>query len=325
MRLDPLRLRVRRHRAHLLHQGERIWQEGDGYTDMWIELLHSHGFDPRAALGFCVAQDFEGDQFTALCFPADDLDKLFGLQIRELALYDALEERMLTQVKRGHTVLVEADAFDLPDTQPDSYHRSHARTMIGVDYMDAPARRLGYFHDTGYHVLDAVDYDHVVRRHADDAAQTQTSPRALFAKRVRAPLTGTPLADTSADLLCEHLLRRPARNPVSQWREALPEHIEAMLEHGEPFFRLYALNTMRRFGANFELLASHLRWLRKHGFAIPDEIPAAAQRIASESMVMQCRLARAVSRRRRDPCEECIDALEEAYAQVVPPLAALVC
>jgi len=53
-------------------------------------------------------------------------------------------------------------------------------------------------------------------------------------------------------------------------------------------------------------------------------IPAAAQRIASESMVMQFRLVRAIARGRRDACDDCFDVLESAYEQTLPPLAALV-
>ena len=35
---------------HALHQGERVWQETNCYVDLWIELLHGFGLDPRAAL-----------------------------------------------------------------------------------------------------------------------------------------------------------------------------------------------------------------------------------------------------------------------------------
>ena len=41
---------------HPLHQGERVWLETNCYVDLWIELLHDFGFDPRAALGFTVLQ-----------------------------------------------------------------------------------------------------------------------------------------------------------------------------------------------------------------------------------------------------------------------------
>ena len=84
-----------------LHQGERVWQETNCYVDLWIELLHGFGLDPRAALGFTVTQDFEGDQFTFFKFPLEDLDRLYGTQVQELAIYDSLETRVLAQTLRG--------------------------------------------------------------------------------------------------------------------------------------------------------------------------------------------------------------------------------
>ena len=50
--------RLREHAPHALHQGERVWQETNCYVDLWIELLHGFGFDPRAPLAFnCATWD----------------------------------------------------------------------------------------------------------------------------------------------------------------------------------------------------------------------------------------------------------------------------
>jgi Domain of unknown function (DUF1839) len=324
--LDPLRLRARRHHAHALHRGERIWHDTDGHVDLWIELLHGYGFEPRAALAFTVTQDFEDDQFTLPRLPLDDIDKLYGLQVQELSIFDSLEERALTQTRRANTVLIEVDAFYLPDTRAISYHRAHAKTTIGIDVIDPNARRLGYFHNTGYHLLAGDDYDRVLHRPDGNGAPPDALfPHVEFVKRARPPVMGTALAETSADILCAHLLRRPASNPVSRWRAAFPGHVETMLERGEPYVRDYALNVMRQLGSNFEFLAQYLHWMRKQGFDIPGDAHTAAQKIASESMVLQCRLARSVSRRRRDHCEASFDLLEDAYERVVPTLAGIVC
>jgi hypothetical protein len=159
VQLHPPHTRVRKHQSHSLHQGERVWAETNCYVDLWIELLHGYGLDPRAALAFTVTQDFEGDQFTFFKFPLEDLEKLYGLQVQELAIYDSLEDRVRTQTQRGHTVLEEVDAFYLPDTRATSYRHDHTKTTIGVDYIDPRSRRLGYFHNTGYFVLDGEDYE----------------------------------------------------------------------------------------------------------------------------------------------------------------------
>lgn len=323
--LDPLRMRARRHHAHALHRGERIWREGVAPVDLWIELLHGNGLEPRAALPFTVTQDFEDDQFTLGKLPFEDIEKLYGLQVQELAVFDSLEERALVQTRRENIVLVEVDAFFLPDMRAASYRREHAKTTIGIDVIDPDARRLGYFHHTGYHLLDGDDYDGILRFHATHEGDAQALfPHVEFVKHVREPLSGTALAEVSADLLCAHLQRRPLHNPITRWREAFPEHVETMIARGEPYARLYAFNVMRQLGANFELLAHYLQWMREQGFDIPVQAHLGARKIASETMVMQCRLARALSRGRRELCESSFDVIEEAYARVVPPLADIV-
>src|ERR1700744_4670512 len=198
--LDPTPLRVRKHQSHALHQGERVWAETNCYVDLWIELLHGFGLDPRAAFGFTVTQDFEGDQFTFFKFPLEDLERLYGTQVQELAIYDSLEDRVLAQTLRGHTVLVEVDGYYLPNTRATSYRREHPKTTVGIDFIDPDARRLGYFHNTGYHLLDGEDYDGVFRK----LPQFQQQPDLLFpyvefAKQARPALEGTALADASAD------------------------------------------------------------------------------------------------------------------------------
>ncbi|MEX3633078.1 DUF1839 family protein [Paraburkholderia sp. BR14320] len=315
----------REHVAHALHQGERVWQETNCYVDLWIELLHGFGLDPRAALAFTVTQDFEGDQFTFFKFPLDDLERLYGTQVQELAIYDSLEERVLAQTLRGHTVLVEVDGYYLPDTRATSYRSEHPKTTIGIDFVDTAARRLGYFHNTGYHQLEGDDYDGVFRKLPHFTGQPDLLfPYVEFAKQARPALEGTALAEASAELLCAHLERRPLSNPISQWRAAFPAHLDTLFERDEAYFHLYSFNLMRQLGANFEFLSKYLQWLSAQGFETPPTIPAAAQRIASESMVMQFRLIRALARGRRESCEDCFDVLERAYEQTLPPLAALV-
>ncbi|WP_250465010.1 DUF1839 family protein [Caballeronia sp. GAFFF2] len=327
VQLDPLRLRARRHHAHALHRGERIWRDGAGPVDLWIELLHGNGLEPRAALAYSVAQDFEDDQFTLGRITPEDIEKLYGLQVQELSIFHSLEERALVQTRRANTVLIETDAFFLPDTRSASYHREHAKTTIGIDVIDPNARRLGYFHHTGYHLLDGDDYNGVLGLPASDASTLAATlfPHVEFVKRVREPLTGTALAEASADLLCAHLLRRPLHNPITRWRAAFPEHVDAILARGDAYTQLYFANVMRQLGANFELLAHYLQWMREQGFDIPVQTHTSARKIASETMVMQCRLARSLSRQHRELCEASFDVLEDAYSRVVPPLAAIVC
>ena len=315
---------TRKHDAHLLHQGERVWQETNCYVDLWIELLHGFGLDPRAAFGFTVTQDFEGDQFTFFKFPLEDLGRLYGIQVQELAIYDSLEDRVLAQTLRGHAVLVEVDGYYLPNTRATSYRREHPKTTIGIDFIDPAGHRLGYFHNTGYHLLDGQDYDGVFRKLPQFAQQPDLLfPYVEFAKQARPALEGTALAVASAELLCGHLRRRPLQNPISQWRVAFPAHLDTLLERGQAYFHPYSFNLMRQLGANFEFVSKYLLWLTAQGFDIPVAISDAAQTIASEAMVMQFRLVRAITRKRRDLCDDCFDVLESAYEKTLPPLARL--
>jgi hypothetical protein len=315
---------MRSHQPHALHQGDRVWQETNCYVDLWIELLHGFGLDPRAAFAFTVTQDFEGDQFTFFKFPLEDLERLYGTQVQELAIYDSLEDRVLAQTLRGHTVLVEVDGYYLPNTRATSYRREHPKTTVGIDFIDPAALRLGYFHNTGYHLLEGEDYEGVFRKLPQFSEQADLLfPYVEFAKQVRPALEGIALAEASAELLCTHLARRPMRNPITQWRAEFPQQLDTLLARGEKFFHLYSFNLMRQLGANFEFLSKYLLWLSAQGFDIPPEIAGSAQKIASESMVMQFRLVRAMARGRHDLCNDCFDVLEDAYDKTMLPLAAL--
>src|SRR3954469_4497093 len=151
-------------RPHALHSAERNWPETNCYVDLWIEVLHAFGLDPRAALGFTVAQDFEGDQFTFFKFPLEDLQALFALMVQELAIYDEVESHTAQQLQRGRLVLVEMDSFYLPDTRGTAYRHEHVKTTVGIAHLDCGARELGYFHNAGYYRLSGEDFDGVFRR-----------------------------------------------------------------------------------------------------------------------------------------------------------------
>jgi hypothetical protein len=225
---------MRSHQPHALHQGDRVWQETNCYVDLWIELLHGFGLDPRAAFAFTVTQDFEGDQFTFFKFPLEDLERLYGTQVQELAIYDSLEDRVLAQTLRGHTVLVEVDGYYLPNTRATSYRREHPKTTVGIDFIDPAALRLGYFHNTGYHLLEGEDYEGVFRKLPQFSEQADLLfPYVEFAKQVRPALEGIALAEASAELLCTHLARRPMRNPITQWRAEFPQQLDTLLARGK--------------------------------------------------------------------------------------------
>ncbi|BAI76493.1 hypothetical protein AZL_e01480 (plasmid) [Azospirillum sp. B510] len=304
---------------HPLHRGERIWPETNCYVDLWIEALHARGLEPRAMLGFTVTQDFEGDQFTFFKVPLEDLETLYGLRVQELAIYDGVEAHVAEQLRRsahGGLVLVEVDGFHLPDTRGTSYGTTHVKTTVGIVRIDPAARVMEYFHNAGFHRLEGADYEGVMA-----AAAGPLFPYVEFVKPGRPALEGGALVTASLDLLRRHLARRPAGNPMAAYRAAFPEHLERLLARwsvGDPmaYFHLYAFNLLRQFGANFELLGAHLRWLDG-----PADAVEGCRSIAEAAKAMQFQLARTVARRKLPDLTDGFDRLERDYDTVLGGLA----
>ncbi|WP_416051303.1 DUF1839 family protein [Cupriavidus basilensis] len=325
MLVDPRTLERGMHVSHALHNGNPVWPQTNCYVDLWIELLHGWELDPVAALGFTVSQDFEGDQFTFFKYPPDDLERLYGVVVQELSLYESMEDRVAGQTCRGHVVLLEVDGFYLPDNRATSYRREHTKTTIGIDVMMPEAQSVGYYHNEGYHVATGEDYAGLFRRLpalADDV--NLLFPYAEVARRRFPALEGTMLVRASLALLRKHLARRPRQNPITAFRTAFPAHQEALMAGGEQTFHPYAFSVLRQLGANFELLGQYLRWLAQHGQPMPESIAGACQKLASEAMVMQFRLVRSIISRRVDRCQDCLDQLEASYEAAVPALAGYV-
>ncbi len=276
---------------HELHRGERAWLESNCYVDLWIEVLHALGRDPHACLAFCLATDYEGDQWTFFKPPLADLEALYGIDVQELNVWDVLLRHVVGQVERGRLVTVEVDSFFLPDTAGTTYRTEHGKTTIAVETIDAAGERLGYFHNGGYHALAGEDFRGVL-------AQTLLPPYCEF---VRLGGLRSPEAAEAALLLDEHLARRPRRNPIAAWAAAFAGADKPWLENGSlADFHRYAFATVRQCGAAHELGAIFLRWLEQRGQGRPGFAAAIASldAIAADAKVMQFKLARAVNGKR---------------------------
>ncbi len=302
---------------HRLHDAERHWPQSNCYVDLLIEVMHAAGHEPVAALGFTVGQDFEGDQFTFFKFPTADLNRLAGLDIQELAIFDRLEGHALTQIERGRLPLVEVDAFYLPDTGGISYRSHHSKTTVGINALDPAARRMAYFHNDGYFALEGEDYDGIFGQWEGlPASALPLFPYAEFVKFDAAP-PARDAAETAARLLAQHLARRPERNPLAAYAAAFGRHAEALAGRPPDYFHTYAFNTLRQVGANFELLASHLEWLGENGTDGLAPAVEAAGRIAQGAKTMQFKLARAMARGRFEGLDAMIVPMADAYDVVM--------
>ena len=302
-----------------LHDASRSWPETNCYTDLWIELLANLGEPPAAAFGFAITQAYDGDQFTFSKIPFEDLRRLFGLTVQELSIYRTLEKHTVLHIARGCTVVLEVDAFYLPDTVATTYRQKHVKTTIAVDRIDPVAGRADYFHNATADVLSGEDYRGAFRLRPEFNAEPDLLPPYVeIVKRCAASLTPAALHETAIDLLRGHLSRRPAISPFSAWRDAFDGDLVSLLAAPDTFHD-YAFHYPRSIGANFELLGSYAAWLSQDRL---DSVVAACNRVAQTAKVLQFRLARSVARGRPDACLDCFDTFSTAYSEVVTGLEA---
>jgi hypothetical protein len=248
------------YQRHLLHDPGRVYVETNCYADVIVELLHARGYEPLAAFGSLVRMDFEGDQWTFFKPPADDLERLFGVDIHEMQPYRSLPLQIAEQIARGRTIIVELDSWYLPDTAATSYRAEHVKSSVAADAIDLDGETLRYFHGPGLFELSGADYRGVFGL---DGLPEEVLPP--YTELVRfdlgPPLEGEKLRTGSRELLRHHVARRPSENPFdgfgAQLSLILPELLDQSLER----YHAYAFATVRMAGSAFETLASYAAWL----------------------------------------------------------------
>ena len=305
------------HRRHRLHDLSRDWPETNCYVDLWIELLAWLGFEPLAGLGFTVEMDFEGDQFTFFKFPHCDLDDLYGVKVAELAIYDNIENHLREQIERDRVVLIETDAFYLPDAQGVAYHIEHSKTTVAVVRIEPQSDRMDYFHNAGFFSVEGADYAGLVMR---DRQEETLFPYAEFVKFGGARADRTP--DTARRLLRRRFACVPKSNPVKAFARRLERDAPALLLREPLYFHKYAFNTLRQLGANFELLASHLEWLAAPG--VPDLSPIVGncRVISAGAKTLQFQLARMASRKRFIDAAPALAPMADAWEAIMDGIGA---
>lgn len=287
------------YQPHLIHGGNRTWAETNCYTDVVIELLHGLGHEPMAALPFALAIDFEGDQWTFFKFPQADLMELYGFDIHELAPWRPLVEHIEEQVGAGRPVLVELDSYYLPDTAGTAYKLAHVKSTVAVNAIDIAGRRLGYFHNQGYHALEGQDFLEVFQ--VEGLAHARMLPPYIeFVKRLPhvQPLSGAALVEASAGLLRKHLSRLPERNPFPVFKAKFHQDLDWLLSSDLETFHAYSFATLRQYGACFELAATGLGWLEGQGVQHLGAAKAAFDQISQSTKAYQFQLARAMARKK---------------------------
>jgi hypothetical protein len=291
--LDPAR-----YSRSILHAESCVWVEKNCYVDIWIEVIHALGLEPRAILPFVAAIDFEGDQWTFFKPPHGELADLYGIDVQELNVWRPLLEHALEHLAAGKLISTEADAFWLPDTSGTDYRRQHTKSTIVLNDLDLENRTLGYFHNAGYYRLEGEDFARTFRL---DAPPDPTF-MPLFAEVVRVDrVIRRPVAELVAmshDLWRRHLQRRPARNPVRSFQVRFERDLPGLQEKGLAYYHAWAFGTIRQLGAAFELAALNLKWLTANGSAGLEVATAAFERLSEANKTFILKGARATNSRR---------------------------
>jgi uncharacterized protein DUF1839 len=296
-RLQVAALDPATYQRHRVHGEERIWAETNCYTDLLIELTHGLGHEPVAMLAFTLAIDFEGDQWTFFKPPAADLYALYGFDIQELAIWRPLAEQVAEQVDAGRPVLVELDAWFLPDTAGTAYGRAHMKTTVGVNEIDIARRRLGYFHNAGYYALEGDDFRNIFQ--VDGPAHERMLPPYVEYVKWRggsAPPRGAELAARAMTLLPRHLERAPADNPFPRFKARFERDLAGLLAADIERFHAYSFANLRQYGACFELAETYLRWMGEQGVEGVEAPAQSFRAIAQSAKAFQFQLARSMAR-----------------------------
>lgn len=294
---------------HMLHADDRVWVEKNCYVDIWIELVHALGCEPLAMLAFVLAIDFEGDQWTFYKPPHDELRDLYGIDVQELNCWRPLLEHAVEHLGAGKLISTEADAWWLPDTSGTDYRSQHTKSTIVLNDLDIDARRLGYFHNAGYFVLEGEDFARTFG--LDRAPDPAFMP--LFAELVRVDrIVRQPraeLARQSRALLARHLARQPRENPVERFAQRFQRDLPQLQERGLAYYHAWAFATVRQLGSAAELAALYLRWLDADRYAVAAD---AYERISTGAKAFILKAARAVNAKR---AFDAAPALDEWAAQ----------
>jgi len=292
-RLDPTT-----YGRHRLHTEGCVWVEKNCYVDIWIEVIHALGLEPRAVLPFTAAIDFQGDQWTFFKPPHDELRELYGLDVQEMNVWRPLIEHALEHLGAGRLISTEADAFWLPDTSGTDYRRQHTKSTIVLNDLDLEQRRLGYFHNAGYYSLEGEDFARTFR--LDTPPDPTFMP--LFAELVRIDaLVRRPASELlalSRSLWRRHLKRRPASNPVRRFQARFERDLPGIQERGLAYYHAWAFGTIRQLGAAFELAAANLEWLTAEGVAGLAPATLAFEQLSAANKTLILKGARATNSRR---------------------------
>jgi hypothetical protein len=284
---------------HYIHGADRRWAETNCYADVLIELIHSLGFEPVAALPFTIPVDFEVDQWTFFKFPHVDLFELFGMEIQELNPWRSLPHHIEEQVLAGRPVLVEVDSFYLPDTAGTAYRTAHVKSTVAVNEISIADRHMGYFHGQSYYHLDPENFSELFM--LDGIPHDRMLPPYIeLVKLHKSPrdTSDQELLAASLDALRRQLKLIPPTNPFEKFRSRFEIDLDWLMKRPIETFHDYSFATLRQYGACFELAETYLRWLSQAGESDLGAAIEVYHTISATAKAFQFRLARSIARQK---------------------------
>ncbi|MEP7053928.1 MAG: DUF1839 family protein [Actinomycetota bacterium] len=311
MTATRLDLSAASYRPHPMHQQDRTWAETNCYIDLWVELLHSLGLDPVPAAACAFSADFDGDQWSFLKFPAEDLRALYGIDVDELNVWRPVVEHVRAALDQGRLLTVEVDAWWLPDTAGTSHHAEHTKTTIVPAVLDEGSKRLGYFHNAGFFELTDEDYDGIFRlgSHADPDA---LAPYVELIRLDRiAPSASDDLATRARAVAAAHVRRRPSDNPVRRLADSVTRDVSWLAGQDLATFHLWSFGLLRQCGATADLAADFVDWDAERGAPLAAASPQ-FRAVATGAKSLQFQLARVVRGRPVD-VRPALDQMTDAW------------
>lgn len=284
--------------ASALHQTDRIFPETNCYVDIWIELLHALGIDPASAMSFACTVDFEGDQWTFFKPPAEELERLYGIDVHEMQLYRPLVDHVVEQLNAGRSIIIEADAFYMPDRAATSYRKAHVKSSIAIEGIDPEREHLRYFHGPGFYELSGDDYRGIFRLGRALSEDVLPPYAELVRFDVGPRLEGEDLRRAAFEMLGRQLRRRPIRNPWMKFGERLAMDLPTQLDGADADYHAYAFATVRQCGAAFDAAKSFVEWL---ALSTSSDAGAAAEALGRQVTGAKALLFRLARRRVFEP------------------------
>ena len=298
-------------RQHPMHREESVWSNTNCYLDVWIELLHGLGHAPEPLFAAAVAATAQGTQFEFLKVDHRDLEEVTGIRVGEHDIWLGLQEQVMLQLEAGNPMLIEADAFWLPDTRGVSYGQEHTKTSIVVLHADPEAGELVYLHNEGLHRLDGADLDHVLGAGRSQGIVPSPYTELVSLAGLRDPLEVDSAAQTRR-LLRLHAARAPESNPVAELMDILRSRFDWLGETGMDGYHALCFETTRQLGVVAMLAAAACRHAE-----VPELVPAAQawSAVSEEAKGMQFQLARLARGRRSSALAATMDSAVQHWAR----------